>query len=153
MKTTVIAAAALACIPLAASAQFEQLKGKVKPGMYEYKMTMEMAGMPKGMPGMPGMGGQPMTMQHCVKQEDIDNGKFGDKNNASKDCKVENFKMSGNTASYTMTCTGKNEMKGDTRISFNDTGFVMDSNMTMSHGGQPMSTKQHMESKYLGPFK
>ena len=44
-------------------------------------------------------------------------------------------------------------MRGDTKISFNDAGFVMDTNMVMSHGGQPMTTKQHMESKYLGPCK
>jgi hypothetical protein len=146
MKKLLLAATvALACAPLAASAQFEQFKGKVKPGMYEYKMTMEMPNMPKGMPGM----GQPMTMQKCVKQEDVDSGKFNDK--APKDCKVDNFKMSGNTATYTMACTGAHPMKGDTRISFNDAGFVMDQNMTMDRGGQPMTTKSHMESKYLGP--
>jgi hypothetical protein len=70
-----------------------------------------------------------------------------------KDCQVKNFKMSGNTATYSTECTGEMQVKADTKVAFNDAGFVMDSTSTMNHGGQPMTTKLHMESKYLGPCK
>ena len=84
---------------------------------------------------------------------DIEKGSFNQKQNMPKDCKVENFKMSGNTATYTMQCTGDMKMKGDNKITFNDSGFVMDQNMAMDHGGQVMKTRNHMESRYLGPCK
>jgi hypothetical protein len=49
-------------------------KGKVKEGMYEYKMEMDMGQMP-GLP--PGMGKQSCTMQHCVTAQDIEKGRMG----------------------------------------------------------------------------
>ena len=56
MKSNWIAAAACAAslaLPSLALAQFEQFRGKMKEGMYEYKMTMDMGQVP-GLP--PGMG-------------------------------------------------------------------------------------------------
>lgn len=146
-KTLLAAALALACASVPAAAQFEQFKGKMKPGLYDYKMTMEMPGMPSN------MGKQAMNMQHCLKDEDINGGKFNSKGQMPKDCKVENFKMAGNTASYTMSCTGTMNMSAENRIAFSGDGFVMDSKSTMNHGGTVMNSTSHMEAKYVGPCK
>jgi hypothetical protein len=61
--------------------------------------------------------------------------------------------MSGNTASYTMVCTGEHAMTAHNRITFNDTGYDMDMRMKMSQGGQPMDLKQRMQARYLGACK
>lgn len=145
-------AAALAAPALAADNPFSAFKGKVKEGMYEYKMDMDMGQMP-GMP--PGMGKQSMTMQHCVTAKDIEQGQMG-KNRDGKmpeNCEVKNFKMSGNTASYTMVCKGGPDMTADNVVTFRDGGYTMDMDMVMDRGGQQMKMKQHMEGRYLGPCK
>jgi hypothetical protein len=149
---------ALACagsLPLAAAAAgsdalYDAFKGKIKAGMYEYKMDMDMGAIP-GMP--PGMGKQTHTIQHCVTPEDIKRGEVdkNDRNRMPKDCDVKDLKMSGNTASYKMVCTGEHPLTSDNRLSFQGDGFTSDVDMTMSQGGRPMKMKQHMVARYLGP--
>jgi hypothetical protein len=150
--------AALACAALSAAAPaagnpFDSFKGKMKEGMYEYKMDMDMGAMPN-MP--PGMGKQSMTFKKCITAQDIEKGQVGRgagrDGKAPESCEVKNFNQSGNTATYTMTCT-QPPMSADTRITFNGDGFTMDMKMAMDQGGHPMSMVQHMESRYLGACK
>lgn len=143
----VIAATAAAVSSAAFAGPFDQFKGKMKEGLYEYKMQMEMPGMPAG------MGKQAMTFQNCVSQKDIDQGGFGKKDNQPQNCEVRDMKMSGNTATYTMECKGAAPMKADNRITFTDNGFNMDMKMAMNQGGQVMNMTQKMEGRYLGPCK
>ena len=143
--------AAVAAPAWAADNPFEAFKGKVKEGMYEYKMEMDMGQVP-GMP--PGMGKQTHTSQHCVTKQDIEKGmNKGRDGKAPENCEVKNFKMSGNTASYTMVCKGGPDMTADNVITFRDGGYSMDMKMAMTREGQVMNMKQHMEGKYLGPCK
>jgi hypothetical protein len=139
---TVVSASAWADNP------FDAFKGKMKEGLYEYKMEMDMGQMP-GMP--PGMSKQNTSFQHCVTKEDIEKGRMGRSGRDGKipdDCTVKNFKMSGNSASYTMECKGT--MTADNNITFTSTGYKLDSKMVMDHGGQAMSMTQHVESRYIG---
>jgi hypothetical protein len=143
---------AMSAAALAADNPFESFKGKIKEGMYEYKMEMDMSAI-AGMP--PNMGKQNMTFQKCVTAQDIEKGRMG--RGAGRDgkmpegCEFKNFTQSGNTASYTMACTN---MSADTRIAFTPDGFNMDMKMAMNQNGKAGGTMtQHMESKYLGPCK
>jgi len=146
---------AVACCAVSAAAlagnPFESFKGKVKEGMYEYKMEMDMGAIP-GMPA--GMGKQNMTFQKCITNQDIEKGQMG--RGAGRDgkmpegCEFKNFTQSGNTASYSMVCTN---MSADNRITFTPDGFNMDMKMAMNQNGKAMNMTQHMESKYLGPCK
>ena len=144
---------ALVCLAstVAAAGPFDQFKGKMKEGMYEYKMEMDMG----QMPGMPqGMKPQPMTFQHCVTAQDIERGEMGraprDRQN---NCEFKNVNVSGNTATYTMECKGERPMRADNRMTFTSDGYKMDMKMQMTQGGQAMNMAQHMEAKYLGPCK
>src|SRR6185503_18050230 len=119
----------------ALAAPFDEFKGKMKEGMYEYKMEMDMGAIP-GLPA--GMGKQSHTFNHCVTKKDIEEGGFG-KNKDSKmpeNCEVKNMKVSGNNASYTMECKGENAMKSDVKMTFVSDGFDMDQKMQMTRGGQ-----------------
>ncbi len=144
--------AALAAPAWAADNPFDAFKGKVKEGMYEYKMEMDMGQVP-GMPA--GMGKQTHTVQHCVTAKDIEKGMSSgrDGKGGPENCEVKNFKMSGNTASYTTVCKGGPDMTADNVVTFRDGGYVMDMKMAMTREGQVMNMKQHMEGKYLGPCK
>jgi hypothetical protein len=151
MRTVLTAALAAAfCCPAAWAGPFDAFKGKVKPGMYEYKMDMDMSQMP-GMP--PGMGKQSHTFQHCVTADDISKGEMGrsDRPNAQKNCEFKNMQISGNTATYTMVCSAPREMTADNKITFTGDGYNMDMKMAMNQGGHPVNMAQHMEARYLGP--
>ena len=158
MKSARFAAACVAVIAVsawAADSPFSAFKGKMKDGMYEYKMTMDMgqmAGMPPGMSGP-----QTMTMQHCLKNEDIEKGGFGKgrdgKAGMSDNCKVENMKMVPNGATYTMVCKGGPDMTADVAVSFGGDTFKQDTKMAMNQGGRMMNMTQHMEARYIGPCK
>ena len=143
-----LAAVCAAAFALPAQAQFEQFKGKMKPGMYEHKMEMDMGAM---MP--PPMNKQTRTMQHCYTEQDIEKGAMGKDSKLPENCSVKDFKMSGNTASYRMECTGSNAMTMDNRITFRDGGYSSDTTMTMDQGGQKMTMKQKAEGRYLGACK
>ena len=154
MKT--IRLVVLACattVALDAMAQqnpFSAFRGKMKDGMYEYKMEMDMGQVP-GMPA--GMGKQTHTMKQCMRQEDIEKGAMnkGRDGKMPENCKVENFKMSGNTATYTMVCKGGPDMTADNTITFTGDGYKMDMKMVMNQGGQVMNMKQQAVAKYIGP--
>ena len=143
VKLLIAACAAALSTSAIAAGPFDQFKGKMKPGMYEVKMDMEM-------PGMPGnMGKQSMTMKNCVTEKDIENGKMG-KDDKKDGCEVKNFKMSGNTASYTATCK-EPPMTSDTTITFRDDGYTMSSKTNMTQGGQTMQMSHKMDGRYVGP--
>ena len=153
MRKTALAAAACAAFATAALAgPFDQFKGKMKEGMYEYKMTMDMGQVP-GMP--PGMGKQNHSFQRCVTAKDLDEGSFnkGRDGKGSENCEIKDLKMSGNTATYRMECKGEGQMKADNKITFLPNGFDMDMKMQMVRNGQPMNMTQHMEGRNLGPCK
>jgi hypothetical protein len=146
-----LACAASLCA-VAADNPFDAFKGKMKEGLYEYKMEMDMGAVP-GLP--PGMGKQNRTFQHCVTAKDIEKGGVGGGRDGKmpENCVVSNFKMSGNTASYTMTCKGGPDMVADNVVTFGSDSFKMDMKMAMNQGGQPMKINQKMEGKLLGPCK
>jgi hypothetical protein len=143
-----------ACVAAAATTTFaagpfgDAFKGKMKPGLYEVRMEMEMPGMPQG------MGKQQMTMQNCVTAEDLEGGKLGrSEQQKMEQCEVKNFKMSGNTASYTTVCKGDMQMTADTTVTFAGDGYRMDMKMSMNQGGQVMKMNQKMDGRYLGACK
>ena len=140
-----------------ASAGPMDLKGRMKAGLYEMTVSMEMSGV-QGMPG--GMKMPAMTVQHCVTQKDIDDGNqkmFGGKNprapDASKDCEMKDFKMSGDTATYRMVCTGKTNMEMDASVTFTPDGYKGTNKMHMDQNGQPMNMTSSFTSKFLGACK
>ena len=145
-KISVIAGALFASCGVAiAAGPFEGMKGKMKEGLYEYKMDMDMPGMPGG------MGKHSQTVQRCVTAKDLDEGNFARGPQQKQDCEFQDSKFSGNSGSYKMVCKGQHPMTADVKMTFRDNGFTSDMNMTMNQGGQQMTMKQHMDGKYLGP--
>jgi hypothetical protein len=147
----VAAATACACAA-AADNPFEGFKGKMKEGLYDYKMELDLGNIP-GMP--PGMGKQNMAFQQCVTNQDIEKGQMGRSKESQMptDCKVSDFKMSGNTATYKMDCKGEPSIKGDSRVTFAGDSFTMDMKMAMNQAGQVMNVTQKMNARYVGPCK
>jgi hypothetical protein len=143
--------AAVAPTAWAADNPFAQFKGKMKEGLYEYKIEMDMGQMP-GMPA--GMGKQNTSLQRCVTAEDIEKGRMARSERDPKmaeDCEIKNFKMSGNSASYTMECKGAHPMTADNNITFTSDGYKLDTRMAMNQGGRALNMTQQVDTRYLGP--
>ena len=126
-------------------------KGKMKEGLYEMTMNMEMSAM-EGMPQ--GMKMPSSKTQHCITKKDIEEGsqkmlgQNGKRGEASSECEIKNFTMSGDTASYKMVCAG--EMKIDGTMTFTATGYKGASKITID---KEESMKMASESRYLGACK
>ena len=150
MKKIALAAACLIAAPLAVAGPFDSIKGKMKPGLYENKMEMDMGAMP-GLP--PGMNKQSSTQQRCVTQKEIDEDPVPSRSNRKDEqCDIKDVKTSGDTTTYKMVCP-KGNMSAEGKIQFTSSGYVMETNMTMDQGGHKMNMKQRTEGKYLGPCK
>jgi hypothetical protein len=153
LRLAVLASAFTAtCTGAFAQSPFEGFKGKMKEGLYDYKMEMDMGNIP-GLP--PGMGKQSFNVQNCVTSQDIDKGTFGRGRDGKmpENCEVRDFKMSGNSATYTTECKGNPPVKADNKITFVGDGFDMDMKMAMNQGGQVMNVNQKIHARHVGPCK
>ena len=100
----------------------------VKPGKWQFSMQMEMPGMPFKMP--------PVKFTHCVTEEDAKSAI--PQNQKDKDCKIGDYKVNGNTVTWTVECP-KQKMKGEGQITYENDS--MSGEMKMNADGQEMSSK------------
>lgn len=142
MKTMILLCAVLLCsmTPLRADAEPD-----LRDGMWEITTSMELAGMPAGMP--PVKNTQCITKQNAVpKAQDLQ----------QQDCTMSAPRISGNTVTWTVDCKGEDgPVRGTGRIVYR--GDTFDGTLTMSvqEPGQGGSFQivQHMKGKRIGACK
>ena len=119
-----------------------------KPGMYEYKMTMEMS----GIPGVGTMKMPPSSFKKCVTQKDVDEGRqmMGDSQNGFK-CTMTSFSGQGGSGQYAQNCEGP-DMKMTVVGSFVQKGDTQVHNSKTAMQGKGMNTNANnvMEIRRLG---
>ena len=143
MKTSFIAALAVLAGAVIAIAQ----SSPIRPGRWEVTMQMQMAGSPIQMPEM--------KTTRCVTPEDVKDparslpsgpeGRGGQKS----DCKVDDYKVSGNTATWKMACTTPQAMTGTGEMTFTDDSYTGTLKTDMAQGQMTMK----MAGKRLGDCK
>ena len=107
MKPMPVAVALLVCTAIAYGAAAQQ--NPMRPGRWEVTAQME----------MPGMQMPAMKNSQCITQQQIDSPTHAVPTGPdSKDCKVSDYKVSGNTITWNMACpsqgmTGSGELKFD----------------------------------------
>lgn len=117
---------------------------KMKPGLWETTVTMEMVGAPAGMPAMP-----PQTERRCVRASDLD--EFVPQSGAGE-CDVKKHRKNASTMTWTVKCNqdgmvstghGQSTVSGDTNNGFFE--------ITMTGGQQgPITMKSTFQSRRLG---
>ena len=117
---------------------------KIKPGLWETTINVEMVGAPAGMPTMPAQ-----TERRCVRESDLD--EFVPQQ-GSGDCDVKKKQKDANTMTWTVKCTqngmvstghGQSTVKGDTNNGFFE--------ITMSGGPHgPVTMRSSFTSRRLG---
>jgi Protein of unknown function (DUF3617) len=127
MKLTNAALCALvALIPVSAFAQ----SGPRQDGKWEVTVEMEMPGMPIKMP--------PQTMTRCVTREDAADPQRvvpqSGRNTKASSCKVSDYKMVGNTVTWSMKCAPPEEMSGTGEMVYGDGTYKGTMKMSMANG-------------------
>ena len=131
MKTTTLVAAALFAILTAAVIA----QGPIRPGRWDVTMQMQMAGSPVQMPEM-------KTTQ-CVTPDQVKDPTStlptGPQGRGGKnDCKVQDYKVSGNTATWKMVCTTPQPMTSTGEMTFTDDSYNGTMKMDSAQGQMTM---------------
>jgi hypothetical protein len=119
----------------------------VRPGRWETTMQMQMAGSPIQMPEM--------KSTRCVTPEDAKDpstsmptgpeGRGGPKS----DCKMADYKVSGNTATWKMVCTSPQPMTSTGEMTFTDDSYTGTMKADTAQGQMTMK----MSGKRVGDCK
>ena len=111
MKLMPVAVALLVCTAIAYGAAAQQ--NPMRPGRWEVTAQME----------MPGMQMPAMKNSQCITQQQIDSPTHAVPTGPdSKDCKVSDYKVSGNTITWNMACASQG-MTGSGELKFNGDAY------------------------------
>jgi hypothetical protein len=146
------AAALMFCLmAFAAQADLSELTGKMKEGLYETTVSMSISGMEQ----IPqGIQMAPRTISKCLTKEDVAKGSQvlnpqGPRGQGTADCQIQNFTMSGDSATYSITCPSQRvSLEGS--ITFTGNGYKGVNSGAMDQGGRPVKMTMNFESKYVG---
>ena len=123
-KLALYACAGMMVLPLAANAA-----SPVKPGKWKVTTQMEMPGVPMKMP--------PVTIETCITKEQAENPEKSVPD-AGKDCKISDYKVDGNTVTWSVACP-KQSITGTGSITYSGDSYT--GSMDMKMGEQSMSAK------------
>ncbi len=109
----------------------------MKPGKWEITTETEMTGMPMSIPAL--------THTQCLKEGDL----VPQGNTTVGDCAISDVKVSGDTVSWKLTCSGKNgPMKGAGKVTYK--GDAMEGSMNMMMEGAGMEIKNKLKGRRIG---
>jgi hypothetical protein len=124
-------------VAFAAAAVAQAPKSPQKPGKWQVKVETDMPGLPMKIP--------PVTMDVCLTEADLADPQKAVPKDAKSDCKVTDYKVTGNTATWAMDCPSQ-KMKGTGEATYSGDSYTMVTKMKMD--GQDMSAKY--SGKWLG---
>ena len=140
----------------------------MKPGLWEITTQMSGGGMPAmpamsdsqrkqmeamgvKMPGGPG-GGMTMAVKHCVTKEQAEKRQPPQTDEDRKQkCEQKDVKVSGNTVTWKIVCTGEQKMTGTGSMTYQgEEAYKGESTFNMEGGKRgPMTMKQNYSGKWL----
>ena len=134
MRSATLALLASALI----SAQVHAAAPNMREGMWEITTKMEM-------PGKPGTAMPQQTVKHCMTKKDIEDPRRTTPSAGERDsrCKMTDYKLQGNAASWKMTCDG---MDGTGTVTYSGDSYSGNQTMAMKRGKEVM----HMKMAYAG---
>jgi len=116
----------------------------MQPGKWQITSSMEMEGMPPG-------AAHPMTVDQCIKPEDVKDAKSmaSRQVQGNKKCTVSEPKWDNHTMSFDFTC--ENGSTGHTEMTFENASYTGSTTINMKAGPQgPMKVVQHVQAKRTG---
>ena len=117
----------------------------LQPGLWEVTTTTSMPGMPVQVP--------PQTLRQCYTAADLAQAQEAVRQGGNDNCKIRNFKEQGNTASWSMTCSGEPAMRGTGSMTSTATSFTGSMDSVMDTPGGAMAITNSWRAKRLGACK
>lgn len=114
----------------------------MQPGLWEITSEMDMPGMPMKLP--------PQTVQHCYTAADLAQGQNSVPQSGDSNCKMTDYKVSGNTATWTMECTGPTAMHGTGTMTSTATSYSGSMHSVMQGPGGNTEMTTHWQAKRIG---
>ena len=116
----------------------------MQEGLWEITTKVEISGLPKGLPEH--------TVQHCVTQKDLEEGKgqMHQPDSRNSKCEVKDYKVEGNKASCSIACSGDNPTSGSGSVTYSGTSFAGTTKMKMGKKGQETEMTQTFSGKRIG---
>jgi uncharacterized protein DUF3617 len=132
---TLLAAHAQAAVP------------NMKEGLWETTTKMEMPGLPANMP--------PQTVKRCITKKDLADSAKAPPGAEMRDsrCKITDYKLQGNTASWKTTCEGENAMTGTGTVTYSGTSYSGKQIASIKQGGQTQNMTMEFAGKHVGDCK
>ncbi len=123
----------------------------MKEGLWEITTSMEMKGMP-----MP-FAMKPMTNTQCFTKKDLQDPEKTVPKTSKKEenCKVQDYKVSGDHVTWKTVCTGKTNMTSTGEMTYSQ-GTSYEGSMTMDTEGNAknaMHMVYHFKGKRIGDCK
>jgi hypothetical protein len=110
----------------------------MREGMWEVNTKLVIPGMPEA---------PPMKHQQCVTAANIKDPESTMPKMDSNDCKITNFKLNGNTATYTLTCTQPTDVTAAGEIKYSGSDSYTGT-LTLNGGG--MAVTLSYDAKRIG---
>jgi len=117
----------------------------MQPGLWEVTTRMEMTGMPMQMPAQ--------TVRHCYTRQDVEKGERTVPRADDKNCKIKDYKLKGNTATWSIVCTGRGAMSGTGTMTTRATSFTGKSTFKMRDNGDTTNMVSDITGKRVGDCK
>ena len=114
------------------------------PGLWEVTMSMEMAGMPRGMP--------PTKAQHCYRPSEVKDLRKT-LPPTQENCKLSDWKQLGNTVNWTMNCSGEAAMRLTGTMTYSGDRYTGVNQMTANRGGRTVNMTQKIDARRIGDCK
>ena len=139
MKTCLTMLPLLAAVPAALAAPAE-----MQPGLWEISSKMEAPGMPK----MP-----PQVMRHCYTKKDLEDTQRTVPQGNDKNCQVKDYKLQGNTATWSIECKGEAAMTGTGTMTFGAQSYSGSMKSRTRYEGTTIESTQSWSAKRVGDCK
>lgn len=117
---------------------------EMQPGLWEITSKMEMPGVPKM---------APQVMRHCYTKKDLEDNKKTVPQSGDKNCEMKDYKLQGNTATWSMECKGEAAMTGTGTMTFGAQFYSGTMKSRMKQGGKSMEMNQSWSAKRVGDCK
>ena len=112
----------------------------MKEGLWEITSNLEIVGMGMHMP--------PTTYTQCLTKNDM-----VPKDQEESQCRITDQKVSGNTVTWSMQCTGEGSMSMVGKITYSGNTLQGTTTMTADNPGGPMKMINTISGKRIGECK
>ncbi len=132
---------ALTMLVTATSVSFAGSELNMQEGKWEITTKMEIPEMPMDMP--------PMKHTQCLTKKDV----VPQKSQAGQECTISQTKITGNTVTWTMQCSGgpSGDTKGNGTITYN--GNSMNGTIKLTNTQSNMKMTSHITGHRIGDCK